>query len=280
MTNSQKPIPIIRIIPSRWGPTEYKRNIATQERTQKLPDVMAEGTDAPLINPAEAATDEEFEELWDQLLREPRRPRAVLTLRDIAPAPPAAPPAGPTARPRARMQNRVPKVGTIIQRSSATNARKLKALLQVPPRPPPRGKATKPLPTAAQKKTLQSLFGDLADLSDDEAPTGSDTPPKVRQPSPKPARLHPQRPPAQPENEPPAPQPGTPRTKGACAATSTLEADGPGGPPPVRVLVGGTPVDVPYFSAIITRKFRACIGNRKFVLRFNNRGECVFQREL
>jgi len=44
--------------------------------------------------------------------------------------------------------------------------------------------------------------------------------------------------------------------------------------------VGGIYVEVPYFSTTVTRKFRACIGPRKLVLRFNRAGEWVFQREL
>jgi len=223
---------------------------------------MAEETDATLINPVEATTDAEFESLWTRLLGAPGRPRAILALQErdrSGQTPPAArpPPTGNTDKRNARARARPPRVGTIVQRSSATNARKLQALLTVPPRPPPRPRATaarKP-PTRDRKEVLKSLFGDIDDLSEDEAPGTTTTPPA-------------------PPSTAARAEPATPTT------TGPPKIFGPVGPPPVRVTVGGTSIDVPYFSATITRKFRACIGQRKFVLRFDREGKCVFQREV
>jgi len=51
-------------------------------------------------------------------------------------------------------------------------------------------------------------------------------------------------------------------------------------PPPVMVTVGGTHIDVPYSSATITRKFRTCIDQRKFVLRFDRKQVRVSARAV
>jgi len=205
---------------------------------------MAEETDAALINPVEATTDAEFESLWTRLLGTPERPRAVLALRErdrSGQTPPAARPS-PTenaGKASARTRTRPPRVGTIIQRSSATNARKLRGLLQVPPRPPPRSAATRKPAVKGQERTLQSLFGDLTGLSDDDDPATT----------------------------PPVPPPNTARARPAGSTSAgPLETFGPAGPPPVKVTIGDTCIEVPYFSAMITRKFRACIGQRKIVL--------------
>jgi len=211
---------------------------------------MAEETDAALINPVEAATDEEFEDLWIRVMTEPRRRGAILTLRERG-CPDLAPPAvrssttGHVTKATARARTRPPKVGTIIQRSSATNARKLEGLLAEPPRPPPRPRTTarKPPTSRGQKEILQNLFGDLTDLTDDETPTAPRRPPTPMSAS---ATSTSQEHRAEPTSS---------------TATSPPEVCGPVGPPPVRVAVGGVNIDVPYFSAVVTRKFRACVGN-------------------
>jgi len=95
-----------------------------------------------LLDPTQATTDAEFEEAWERCLR----PK----------------------------QARVPRVGTVTERSS-NKPSKIEPLLQAPPRPPPHKKKTV---TQQKEKELQELFGDLSDLSDDEAASmTTDTPP-------------------------------------------------------------------------------------------------------
>jgi len=220
---------------------------------------MAGNLDA-FRNPAEATTDAEFEVLWTDLMEEPDRPRALLTLQEHRIAGPSTadtppPPAERVGKKPARFRVAAPRIGTTLERSTAANARKLQGLLEVPPRPSQRQKPTtrptKPS-TAGRKEVLRSLFGDITDLSDDEAPGAPSTS-----------------------------SPAVVRTEAVSSVTASMpETFGPVGPPPVRVSVGGLEIEVPYFSATVTRKFRACIGQRKFVLRFNRHGECTFRREI
>ncbi|XP_011877160.1 PREDICTED: lysine-rich arabinogalactan protein 19-like [Vollenhovia emeryi] len=146
-------------------------------------------------------------------------------LRDTEPYDPAAPAIGdqwvrlyradPEAEPppaRPTTQRAVPRVGTVIQRSDATNERKRAWLLSVPPPLPPR-----PAPTpAAPRPTLQ---------------------------------------PARPE--------------------------GPLPPPPIPVEVEtGVTVDVPHFAAHVSRRYKARLGNRRWVIRFNGNGKPRSVREI
>jgi len=238
---------------------------------------MAKNLDA-FRNPAEATTEAEFEILWTDLMEEPDRPRAHLTLqeRSIAgPSPAATPPPpaehdrpGPPPPPAqhqqrehagkkpARFRVASPRVGTTLERSTAANARRLQGLLAVPPRPPRRRTTIRPA-KLGKEEMLSQLFGDLSDLSDDEAPAPANAP----------------------STSPPAVVCAGP-ARDTVTTTNPPVVFGPVGPPPVRVAVGGLEIDVPYFSATVTRKFRACVGQRKFVLRFDRSGECVFRREI
>jgi len=98
-------------------------------------------------------TDEEFEEAWKQCLQQAPGQKP-LTLRSK-----------PT---------KVPRVGTTTERST-NRPSKIEALLQAPPRLPPRSRA----PDVRKMRELEELFGDLSDLSDDEATSATTAPPPV-----------------------------------------------------------------------------------------------------
>jgi len=72
---------------------------------------------AKLLNPAQATTEAEFEAIWERL-KAPLRKQTQPT--------------------EGKEQIRVPRVGTLTQRSSVANRRKMEALLETPPPPPPR----------------------------------------------------------------------------------------------------------------------------------------------
>jgi len=135
-------------------------------------------------------------------------------------------------------------VGTIVQRSAALNRRKLQALLETPPRPPPRRRDTRGVRPEPKPTQLEDLFGDIADLSDDEGGT----------------------------NQPPG------GTGNQPTDTTTPVVYGPCGPPPIEVNVGNTVVQVPYFAAVISRVWRTRIGGRRAILRFDRDGRCVYTR--
>jgi len=173
-----------------------------------------------LLNPERATTDAEFEATWERLLN----------------APPLKGDTKPSNKESRRLGVRrtIPRVGTIVQRSSHTTQRKLKALLEAPPPPPPRRRGT----TKQKQQLLKDLFGDISDLSDEEA---------------------------------------TPEKAAKNLATPPIN-HGPEGPPPIEVTVGTTTVQVPYFSAMVSRKWRTRINGRRATLRFDRTGRCTFAR--
>jgi len=93
--------------------------------------------------PTADGRDDEFEELWDRILTT-RQKSAAQPLGPITPSSntTASGPPPSTAVSVSATTSRVPRVGTLIQRSTATNARKLQALLEVPPPPPRRVRGT------------------------------------------------------------------------------------------------------------------------------------------
>jgi len=163
-----------------------------------------------ILDPTQVTTDAEFEEAWEQYLRQAPGQKP-LTLR---------------SRP-----TKVPRVGTTTERSS-NRPKKIEALMQVPPRLPPRPMA----PSEQKKRELKELFGDLSDLSDNEATSSTSAPPPAEY--------------------------------------------GPAGPPPVKVKIDGHELLIPYFAVTIGRKYKARIGDKKLLLRFNSAGECTFVRKL
>jgi len=114
--------------------------------------------------------DSEFEALWSRLL-EPRQNTGT-TSAGSEPKPPSQ--GSTTIRPN--VKKRIPRVGTIVQRSSAANSRKLYVLMETPPSPSRRvlttGRPRRPM--SASQQTIADLFGDaLSDLSDDDRASGS-----------------------------------------------------------------------------------------------------------
>lgn len=119
------------------------------------------------------------------------------------------------SRPLPTSRSKLPRVGTVVQRSDADQARKRKWLLSTPPPLPRRRPATTP-PPAPKKPTLQ------------------------------PARVM-----------------------------------GPEPPPPIPVEVApGIIVDVPHFAAHVSRKYKARVGNDRYIIRFNHTGTVRFYRKL
>jgi len=215
--------------------------------------------DLDAILATSATTDDEFEALWNRLLqprpnsptKQPIPPLRTLTVEQVK-----------IKRPRC-----VPKVGTIIQRSSAANERKLLALMETPPPPPPRrvhdaGRPKRPAP--APRNILVDLFGDtLADLSDDDH--ASDVLAVSQQDAP---------------SEPRASEYGTPKVAEPTPA-STEEKNRPNDPPPVKVTTDdGVEIDVPYYAVHVSRRYKARVGNRRFLLRFDRAGKLRFNRAL
>jgi len=171
-----------------------------------------------LLDPVRSATEAEFEATWARLLQGPARNN------------------GPARTEGQSSRSKVPRVGTIIQRSTSRNERKLKALMEPPPPPPPRRRNTPPTPRRDVSKgiteQLEDLFGDITDL---DKPEEDNAPPVIH---------------------------------------------GPSGPPPVLVTIDGTTIEVPYFAAVVARKWRTRIGNQRLVLRFDREGKCQFVRKL
>jgi len=193
---------------------------------------------ATLLDPAKAATEAEFEELWEQCLRE-APPGKILAIRKTG-------------------RTTAPRVGTITERSSAANQRKITALMATPPPPPPRRRVptSQPQPSPSLQAELEELFGDLSDLNDEGTTETAETPATTRFTA---------------ATELPA------ATTTVAAAASPV-AFGPVGPPPVKLRINGHEVLVPYFAATINRKYRARIGGQRFVLRFNRAGDCTYAR--
>jgi len=205
--------------------------------------------------------DDEFEELWEHVMTTRPKP-ATLPLGPIALASHKGPPpsAAPMARAATATSRRVPKVGTVIQRSTATNNRKIQALMETPP-PPPRRAVNKKINTGQRpihrtdtEQVLESLFGDtLSDLSDDDRPPDS---------------------PASPRAEPtPRTEPGKQETPGNNSGRMK--------PSPIVIAVSrGIDITVPYYAVHVSRRYKARVGNRRFLLRFNRAGKCRTYREL
>jgi len=81
--------------------------------------------------PTADGRDDEFEELWDQVLA--TRPKlAAQSLGPIITTGKGTAPSMAQTPARTTASRRVPKVGTKIERSTATNARKTQALLETP----------------------------------------------------------------------------------------------------------------------------------------------------
>jgi len=169
------------------------------------------------------------------------------------------PPSATTARTGTTTSRRVPKVGTLIQRSTASNNRKIQALMETPPLRRKGVKTTRPTVRprgSLDEKTRQALtklFGEaLSDLSDEDRPANTPSPPpRTQQPTPG------------PENQ-------------LTAATST----GPTNPPPVIISVSELNVPVPYYAVHTSRRYKARVGNRRFLLRFDRAGKLRSHREL
>jgi len=171
---------------------------------------------AKLIDPAQSSTEAEFAATWERYIGGPKRRALSLETRKA----------------------KVPRVGTVVQRSSANNQRKLEALMETPPPPPTRHGAGKQLPKV-RKAQLTELFGDVSDLDDDEAA-----------------------PPGMATDDPPA------------------VIHGPSGLPPVAVKVDGHTVQVPYFAATVSRKYKAHISGQRYTLRFDRDGQCMYARKV
>ncbi|XP_011174226.3 mucin-2-like [Solenopsis invicta] len=234
----------------------------------------------------------------------PRRARPVTAIR--APPPDLvqrAKPAKRTPAPSTSRATRHPVVGVRVQRSSATNARKLAALLAEPPLVPRR--AGRPNKRARQEQTrrqLTALFGDpLSDLDDDNgaitatAPqdhaeetsllhkSTTSTPPEKTSPTPGPAVA------ATVATQTAASEPTAP-TSALPAATkaprvpettpTTKTGARPDRPPlPVRITDDLT-VYVPYYAATVSRVYKVRLANRRFTLRFGRDGQCHYVREF
>jgi len=226
-------------------------------------------------------TDPEFEEIWANLVHQAARPTPQTSTTAVAkpvtgtagptrsatPGQPRTPAVGPVIRPLTRP----PRVGTIVQRSSGAQAKRLAVLMATPPPPPRRRpqKTIRPVRPPTAKSRLTELFGDpLSDISDEERPRET-TPPAAASPPATDGQpgQRPVPPPSQPTN-----------ITGPTAITPTY---GPTTPPPVKVDIGqGIVVSVPHFAVHISRRYKARVGERRFVLRFDHSGRCRYHREI
>ncbi|XP_039309075.1 vegetative cell wall protein gp1-like [Solenopsis invicta] len=201
-----------------------------------------------------------------------------------------------------------PVIGVRVQRSSATNARKLAALLAEPParpgmrRPPsslpasrktatparptppavvptaPPAGTTKPeRPKQRGKAGLVELFGDtLSDLEEESTSTPAPNP--HGQPPAAPAR------PSVKAAEPATAQPvaaapaRAPRTPPATPAIVPSTRDTPPSVP-VRVREDLI-IHVPYHAARISRVYKVRLATRRYTLRFDRAGRCHYVREF
>jgi len=151
---------------------------------------------------------------------------------------------GPPPRTTAKAVRRIPKVGTVIQRSTAANTRKLQALMQTPPPPPrrrhraPSSQSNRPEPRQQTRRdTLTELFGStLSDLSDEDRPADTST---------------------------------------------TIEDREPFNPPPINVRINDeVTLAIPFYAVHVSRRYKARLGNKRFLLRFDRNGRCRFHREM
>jgi len=202
--------------------------------------------------------DEEFEELWTRVFttgpRETTQPLGPIVPYSAANG--KSPPRDVPTRAGISTNRRVPKVGTLIQRSTTTNARKLQALMETPSPPPLRKNQRAARPTSRpqvtrEKKTRQVLTdlfgGSLSDLSDDDQP--ADAPPEQK------------------------PTLGTEPTTAVTSTRPTI-------PPPVIITVSGINIPVPYHAIHVSRRYKARVENRRFALRFDRAGKLRTHREL
>jgi len=219
-------------------------------------------------------TDPEFEELWSNVIHRTARPPpqspALAMARTTGPSPTteSRPPAAvSTIRPLTK----APRVGTLIQRSSGNQAKKLAMLMATPP-PPPHRRAKGPIQSVGPiptKDRLTALFGDtLSDVSDDERPKEAAPPATTLQTSTS----------EQPDRAATSPLPSQSPTG---TARDEAPVFGPTTPPPIRVNLGqGISVSVPHFAVHVSRQYKARVGERRFLLRFDHTGRCRYYREL
>jgi len=247
-----------------------------------LKPAMDRDLDALLSTSArDDGTDPEFEELWTNMVhlatrRPPQQP---------APAPARAserPPSDklrPTVSvPTTRLLKKPPRVGTRVERSSGDQAKKLAALMAEPPPLPRRRpkqpirpiRPIRPIKPATAKDQLTELFGGtLSDVSDEEQPKEAAAPATTPQSSTseRPTQIA-------------VPPPSRPPTQ-AIGFDSTTPTYGPPATPPISVDLGhGVVVSVPHFAAHISRRYKARVGNRRFMLRFDHTGRCRYHREI
>jgi len=110
-----------------------------------------------LLDPAKATTDREFEAMWERCVQEAPAEK-VLTVQGTRKA-------------------KAPRVGTVTERSTSANQRKIAALMVTPPPPPPRHRTSAPKPaTGTQEQELEQLFGDLSDLDSEMTASTTETP--------------------------------------------------------------------------------------------------------
>jgi len=147
----------------------------------------------------------------------------------------------PAAKPSApRRKTTTPRVGTSIERSSGTHERKIQELMEVPPPPSHHHDATRKSPPRKKQKT--NLEDLFGDLSDLD------------------------------NNE------ITTADQSTTAPAPVIH--GPPGPPPVEITVDGHTVQVPYFATTVSRKFKARVGDKRYLLRFDRTGQCMYARKI
>jgi len=214
--------------------------------------------------PTADGRDDEFEALWEHAVTtrpEPtNQPLGPITV--VADKPPST--AAPAATDTTAIQ-RVPKIGTWVQRSTATNARKLRGLLETPPPPPwrvhgvTRGRPVTPRHSYKKeiRKTLTDLFGGtLSDLSEDE-------PEDVRNPEEGTARHD--------ASEQPTSASTTPGTPSINPANTQRQ---------VTVTTDeGLTIQVPFYAVHVSRRYKTRVGHRRITLRFNRSGKLRSHRE-
>jgi len=146
---------------------------------------------------------------------------------------------------REARRTKAPRVGTVTERSSVANQRKREALMETPPPPTPRRQKPPGKPPASNKATknkLTELFGSLSDIEEDEA---------------------------------------APNTEAPTQTTEPIQTEhGPHEPPAIKVHIDGHDIEVPYFAATVTRKYKARVGIHRYVIRFDYNGQCGFMRKL
>lgn len=131
------------------------------------------------------------------------------------PTNPGIQPPAAVIRPPPTTSGKLPRVGTVVQRSDADQAKKY-AWLMTPPPPLPRRRPAPTPPPEPKRPTLQPA-----------RPMGPEPPPAI----------------------------------------------------PVEVAPGRI-IDVPYFAAHVSRKYKARYGNERYIIRFNHTGRVRSCRQL